>query len=477
MSRPQFVREHTESTALTQSFHRNEQGTLFCENVALEEIAHRFGTPTYVYSKAMIESRFDAYDRAFGAAPHLICYAVKANATMGILETLARRGAGFDTVSGGEILKAVAAGADPSKIVFSGVGKSRPEIALALFAGIRCFNVESIEELERIEAEAARLGRRAPIAVRVNPDVDPHVEERIATGLGTSKFGVDREDVLPLYRRAQSLPHIEVVGISCHIGSQIRTTEPYLKMVAVLADIVRALRAEGIVLKHIDFGGGAGVAYRAGEETLNPATLVDALLAATRQALPEENLTYLIEPGRSIVAESGVLLTRVEFLKHAGAGTRYAIVDASMTDLLRPALYGAWHEIERVEAPLNEEQTKALGPVSIAGPVCESTDILGRNRMLAAQDNDLLVVRTTGAYGMSMASNYNSRPLPFEVLIDSDRIEPLRPRRQTALDLIASQRSLCTDEEAQANRRRATALYEETAEFVRFMKESLERHI
>ena len=252
--------EHSESIMPAQCFRRSaKDGSLWCEDVPLENVARRFGTPTYVYSRKMVESRFDAYDSAFGQTPHLVCYAVKANATLGILELLARRGAGFDTVSAGEILKAVAAGADPSKIVFSGVGKSRPEIALALFAGIRCFNVESVEELERIEAEAARLGRRAPIAVRVNPDVDPHVEERIATGLGTSKFGVDRADVLPLYRRAKMLPHIDIVGISCHIGSQIRTTAPYLQMVTVLADIVHALRAEGITLQHIDFGGGAGV--------------------------------------------------------------------------------------------------------------------------------------------------------------------------------------------------------------------------
>lgn len=466
------AREHSESEPLAQSFGRpTPDGTLWCEGVSLEEIARRFGTPTYVYSKAMIESRFDAYDRAFGETPHLVCYAVKANAALGILETLASRGAGFDTVSGGEILKAVAAGADPKKIVFSGVGKSRPEIALALFAGIRCFNIESIEELERIEAEAARLGRRAPIAVRVNPDVDPHVEERIATGLGTSKFGVDRDDVLPLYRRARELPHVEIVGISCHIGSQIQSTEPYLCMVEVLADIVRQLHAEGIVLKHIDFGGGAGVAYRESEKTLPPSELVSALVEKAREVLPGEALTYLIEPGRSIVAEAGVLLMRVEFLKHARAGARYAIVDASMSELLRPALYGAWHEIERVGSAAAQTEL----PISIAGPVCESTDILGRNRIIATFDNDLLVARTAGAYGMSMASNYNSRPLPFEVLVSGDRVEPLQKRRQTPLDLIEAQRSLLDKSAAGEARERAAALYEETAAFVRFMKESLER--
>lgn len=473
MTASNIDQEHSESIMPAQCFRRSaKDGSLWCEDVPLENVARRFGTPTYVYSRKMVESRFDAYDSAFGQTPHLVCYAVKANATLGILELLARRGAGFDTVSGGEILKAVAAGADPSKIVFSGVGKSRPEIALALFAGIRCFNVESVEELERIEAEAARLGRRAPIAVRVNPDVDPHVEERIATGLGTSKFGVDRADVLPLYRRAKTLPHIDIVGISCHIGSQIRTTAPYLQMVTVLADIVHALRAEGITLQHIDFGGGAGVAYRPGEETLDPRTLVEALTAEVRRLLPEENLTALIEPGRSIVAEAGVLLTRVEFLKHAGAGTRYAIVDASMTDLLRPALYGAWHEIEPVAASSDNDEA---APVSIAGPVCESTDILGRNRHLAARDNELLAVRTAGAYGRSMASNYNSRPLPFEVLVSSDQIEPLQCRRQTPLDLIATQQSLLQADRSSENRARAAQLYEETADFVRFMKESLER--
>ena len=243
-------------------------------------------------------------------------------------------------------------------------------------------------------------------------------------------------------------------------------------MVTVLADIVHALRAEGITLQHIDFGGGAGVAYRPGEETLDPRTLVEALTAEVRRLLPEENLTALIEPGRSIVAEAGVLLTRVEFLKHAGAGTRYAIVDASMTDLLRPALYGAWHEIEPVAASSDNDEA---APVSIAGPVCESTDILGRNRHLAARDNELLAVRTAGAYGRSMASNYNSRPLPFEVLVSGDQIEPLQCRRQTPLDLIATQQSLLQADRSSENRARAAQLYEETADFVRFMKESLER--
>ncbi len=434
--------ENCQAAPLFEGFIRRESagGALFCEDVPVAELARRFGTPLYVYSKRMIESRYDAYDQAFGDEAHAVCYAAKANAAQGILELLAQRGAGFDTVSGGEIERVLAAGADPKKIVFSGVGKSRKSIAMAILAGIRAFNIESIEELDRIEAIAAELKKTAPVAVRINPDIDAHVDHHVATGIAESKFGVDLCDALPLYRRAHSLPHIEVVGVSCHIGSQIQSAAPYLEMADMLAKIASGLDAEGIELKHVDIGGGAGIAYRSGEHALRPQELIPAVLERLKASLPKgKAYEYIVEPGRSIVAEAGILLTRVEFIKRIRTGRRFAIVDAAMTDLLRPALYGAWHHVERV-APASEGAEESL--FDIAGPVCESTDVLAEGRRLALAQDDLLVFRNAGAYGMSMASNYNSRPLPFEMLVSDNQAIPLQRNRQTPLDLIESERSL-----------------------------------
>lgn len=449
-----------------QGFHRpvEDGGALWCEDVPLTRIAESVGTPVYVYSRAMIEERFKRYSDAFDARPHLVCYAVKANSAVAILEALARLGAGFDTVSWGEILRVVAAGADPKRIVFSGVGKSRREIALALLANIRCFNVESAEELDRLEEVAARLNRKAPIALRVNPDVDPHVDRRIATGVGSSKFGIDKSDVLEIYEQAAKLPHIEILGISCHIGSQLQSVDPYLEMIDVLAELISELAHRGIAVRQIDLGGGAGVAYRAGEETLDPSSLIAAMLARLDEKLPKNNLEVLVEPGRSITAQAGVLLTRVEFLKRVHSGARYAIVDAAMTDFMRPALYGAWHEIERVVPELEKRPAGAPDQekLSIAGPVCESTDVFARDRSISAADDDLLVFRTTGAYGMSMASNYNSRPLPFEVLIDGSRVIPLQRRRQSPIDLIDLEAPLEGPDAPAPGRDRAVGLCHKT---------------
>lgn len=409
---------------------RADDGSLWCDGVRLSAVAESFGTPCYVYSKAKIMERFDAYETAFGHSKHLVCYAVKANSAVGILETLAAAGSGFDTVSGGEILRALEAGASPEKIVFSGVGKSERDIALALFAGIRCFNIESPEELERISAIARDCGRRARIAVRVNPDVDAHVDEHVATGIGTSKFGVDKDDVPALYLRARELGNCDIAGISCHIGSQIESIDPYLEMIGILSGIAQKLQRNGITLEHVDIGGGAGVAYRSSETTLEPRCFIPRLDAEIRRHFGD-GIEVMVEPGRSIVAEAGVLLTRCEFVKTARGGARFAIVDASMTELLRPALYRAHHEIERAEPTSSKPEL-----VTIAGPVCESTDILAKNRQLAVAPDDLLAIRNAGAYGMTMASNYNSRPLPMEVMIDGSRMIPLRHKRQTTIDLV-----------------------------------------
>lgn len=414
----------------TPGLRRAADGSLWCDGVRLAAVAESFGTPCYVYSKAKILERYGAYEAAFGSGKHLVCYAVKANSAVGVLEALAAAGSGFDTVSGGEILRALEAGASPEKIVFSGVGKSERDIALALFAGIRCFNIESPEELERLSAIARDCGRRARIAVRVNPDVDAHVDEHVATGVGTSKFGVDKDDVPALYLRARELGNIDISGISCHIGSQIESIEPYLEMIGILSGIAEKLAREGIQLDHVDLGGGAGVAYRAGERTLEPRDVIPTLDAEARRRFGP-GIEVMVEPGRSIVAEAGALLTRCEFVKTARGGVRFAIVDASMTELLRPALYRAHHEIERAEPTAAAPEL-----VNVAGPVCESSDVLAKNRLLAVAPDDLLVIRNAGAYGMTMASNYNSRPLPMEVLVDGSRMIPLRKRRQTALDLV-----------------------------------------
>jgi diaminopimelate decarboxylase len=400
-------------------------GELAAEGVALAEIAAKHGTPCFVYSRAAIEGAFATFDRAFAGVPHLVCYAMKANSNLAIINLLARLGSGFDIVSGGELARAIAAGADPARIVFSGVGKTDAEMASALELGILCFNLESASELEHLNRVAGSLGRRAPISFRVNPDVDPKTHRYISTGLKGDKFGVAFHDALPLYRRAASLPHVAVRGIDMHIGSQITTLEPHCEAAAKAFDLVDRLGAEGIALEHIDLGGGIGIRYR-DEETIAPADYA----AAIRALLGKRPLKLLFEPGRMLVGNAGALLTRVLYLK-PGADRNFAIVDAAMNDLLRPALYDAWHEVRAV-APRSGPPTVW----QIVGPVCESADFLAHDRVLDLEEGDLLAVLSAGAYAMAMSSNYNSRPRAAELVVDGITAHLVRPR-EVAEELFA----------------------------------------
>ena len=396
-------------------------GELHAEGVPLSAIAERFGTPCYVYSRAALEGRFRAFDDAFAGVPHLVCYAVKANSNLAVLNILARLGSGFDIVSGGELARVIAAGGDPAKIVFSGVGKTAAEMEAALAAGIRCFNVESAAELEALNAIACRRGRIAPISLRVNPDVDPKTHPYIATGLKDTKFGVAFADAPQLYRRAAGLPGVEVRGIDCHIGSQITDLTACVEAAAKMFGLVDRLAADGIALDHVDLGGGLGVRYR-DEETIDPY----AYALAIREVLGARRHELLFEPGRFLIGDAGVLLTRVMYLK-PGDGHDYAIVDAAMNDLLRPALYDAWHAVESVRK--SDVPTRRW---HVVGPVCESADFLARDRLLALADGDLLAVRGAGAYGFAMSSNYNSRPRACEVVVSGDTMHLVRPRESTA---------------------------------------------
>ena len=408
-------------------------GSLHCESVPLEAIARRFGTPTFVYSRRAIVTAYRAYADALGGRPSLVCYAMKANSNLAILDLLAREGCGFDIVSGGELARALAVGADPQRIVFSGVGKTRGEIDAALGAGIRCFNVESEPELELIEAVAMARGGRAPVSVRVNPDVDPQTHPYISTGLKNNKFGVAYADTRSLYQRAARSAHLQVVGIDCHIGSQITELAPYLDAADRILDLVQALESDGIELHHIDFGGGLGIQYRdeapptAGEVIRGLLQRVDARGLGGR--------TVMVEPGRSIVGAAGALLTRVEFLKH-GEAKNFAIVDAAMNDLMRPALYQAWMRVEPVRP-----QATTPAVYDIVGPICESGDWLARERELALGRDALLAVLDAGAYAMSMASNYNSRPRAAEVMVDGERMYEVHSR-ETIAELMAGESTL-----------------------------------
>ncbi|MCU0936373.1 MAG: diaminopimelate decarboxylase [Gammaproteobacteria bacterium] len=409
------------------------EGRLHAEGVDLSALAETFGTPCYVYSRAAIEAAWRAYDRAFGARPHLVCYAVKANANLAVLNVLARLGAGFDIVSAGELERVLAAGGDPGRVVFSGVGKSRAEMARALEAGIRCFNVESVPELERLEEVAAALGRRAPVSLRVNPDVDPETHPYIATGLRDSKFGVAIDEAEAVYRRATALPHLEVLGVDCHIGSQLTSVSPFLDALDRVLDLVDRLAAAGTPLRHVDLGGGLGVRYR-DERAPDPGELVTALL--TR--LAGRTLEVLLEPGRSVIGPAGLLLTRVEYVK-TGAGRDFVIVDAAMNDLLRPALYQAWQSVVPVVPRAGEGRR-----CDVVGPVCETGDFLARDRVLTVRPGDLLAVQTAGAYGFAMSSNYNARPRAAEVMVDGARAHLAR-RRETPEELYAGERVLPDD--------------------------------
>jgi diaminopimelate decarboxylase len=393
-------------------------GRLWAEGVDLAVLAAEHGTPAYVYSRATLERHWRAFDSAFGARPHLVCYAVKANSNLAVLNLLARLGSGFDIVSGGELERVLRAGGDPGKVVFSGVGKQPAEMRRALEIGIRCFNVESAPELEQLQQIAAELDVRAPVSLRVNPDVDAGTHPYISTGLKENKFGIAVEDARAVYRRARELPNIRITGLDCHIGSQLTDTRPFVDALARVLDLARALEQDGIALEHLDLGGGLGVRYR-DEQPPQPADYLQPLLEALRDC-PYE---ILIEPGRAIIANAGLLLTRVTYLK-CGAHKNFAIVDAAMNDLLRPALYGAWQDI----IPVAPRTGGSKRTYDVVGPVCETGDFLGKDRELTLEPGDLLAVRSAGAYGFSMSSNYNTRPRAVELLVDGEQVHVARQR-------------------------------------------------
>lgn len=394
-------------------------GELFAENVALSQIAQRFGTPCFVYSRAALEQAFRNYDQAFGQRPHRICYAMKANSNLAILNLFARMGSGFDIVSGGELARVIAAGGDPGKTVFSGVGKTRDDMRQALTAGVMCFNVESESELERLNDVAREMSRKAPVSIRVNPDVDAKTHPYISTGLKENKFGVAFGEALRIYRKAHALGSLKVVGIDCHIGSQLTELAPFIDAFRKVLELVDTLAAEGIELKHLDFGGGLGIRYH-DEMPPPPDSYVKALL----DCVGDRQQEILLEPGRSLVGNAGVLLTRVEYLKH-GDVRNFAVVDAAMNDLIRPALYDAYHEIRQVRP-----STAGSKRYEIVGPVCETGDFLARDRELAVREGDLLAVMSAGAYGMSMSSNYNSRARAAEVMVDGGNVHLIRERER-----------------------------------------------
>ncbi|HEV2685345.1 MAG TPA: diaminopimelate decarboxylase, partial [Actinomycetota bacterium] len=382
-------------------------GALCVEGVALADVAARYGTPSFVYSRAALESAYREFDGAFAGLPHLTCYALKANPNLAVLDVFARLGSGFDVVSGGELARVAAAGGDVRKVVFSGVGKSDAELRQALELGIHCFNVESESELRHLDRIAGAMGKRAPVSLRVNPDVDPQTHPYIATGLKESKFGIAFADALPLYRRAAGLAHIALTGIDIHIGSQITALEPYRVAATRVLELVDALASEGIRLAHVDLGGGIGIRYRdeAPVELADYAAMIAELFRGRRESL-------VFEPGRRLTGNAGVLLTRVAYLK-PGPELSFAVVDAAMNDLIRPALYDAWHAVRPVRP-----RSEASRVWQIVGPVCESADFLARDRELSLAEGDLLAILSAGAYAMAMSSNYNSRPRASEVLID-----------------------------------------------------------
>ena len=409
-------------------------GALCAEQVSLEEVARRFGTPCYVYSRAAIESRYAQFERALAGRPSLIAYSVKANGNLALLALLARLGAGFDIVSGGELARVLAAGGEAGKVVFSGVGKSEAEIAQALAAKVLCLNLESEAELGRVASVAARLGVKAPIAFRVNPDVDAKTHPHISTGLKQNKFGVPYGEAERLYREATANAHLRVVGIGCHIGSMMAGAAPFIDAATKIISLAERLERAGIALSHVDLGGGFGIRYRADA----PQASIDEFLDGALGVLAGRKQTLIVDPGRAIVGEAGLLLTRVEYLK-PGEAKSFAVVDAAMNDLIRPALYDAWHEVLPVrEAAESGAQARVY---DVVGPVCESADFLARDRRLALRDGELLAVMCAGAYGMAMSSNYNSRPRPAEVLIEGANARLVR-ERETVEQLFAAEHIL-----------------------------------
>jgi diaminopimelate decarboxylase len=405
-------------------------GVLCAEQVPLDDIARRFGTPCFVYSRAAIEAAYREYERALSGRDSLVCYSVKANSNLAVLALLARLGAGFDIVSGGELARVLAAGGDARKTLFSGVGKTEAEIETALQKNVLCLNLESEGELARVEKVALRLGRRAPVAFRVNPDIDARTHPYISTGLRENKFGVAYADAERLYSQAARLPHIEIVGIGCHIGSQLTSAAPFVDAAGRIAALADRLARAGIALRHIDIGGGIGIRYQ--DEKLEP---IGAFLDGALGMLAGRKEALIVDPGRSIVGNAGVLLSRVEHVK-PGDPRSFVVIDAAMNDLVRPALYGAWHEVRPVREP---ESGAAQAVYDIVGPICESGDFLAKDRRLAAREGDLLALMSAGAYAMAMSSNYNSRPRAAEVLVEGATAHLVRGR-ETVEQLFALER-------------------------------------
>lgn len=403
-------------------------GELCAEQVPVAAIAAAVGTPCYIYARATLERHWHAFDQALGDHPHLVCYAVKANSNLAVLNLLARLGSGFDIVSVGELERVLAAGGDPGKVVFSGVGKRRDELERALAVGIRCFNVESEAELALLAQVAAEQGRRAPVSLRINPDVDANTHPYISTGLKQNKFGIAMTRALAVYAQAAASPHLEVVGVDCHIGSQLTQMTPFVDALERVLALVARLETQGIVIRHLDLGGGLGIRYRDEEPPL-PAEHAAALLRQLR----DKPYEILLEPGRAIVGNAGILVTRVELLKQ-GEDRDFAVVDAAMNDLLRPALYSAWQAI----VPVKPRASNQPRTYDVVGPICETGDFLGKDRELHLEAGDLLAVRSAGAYGFAMSSNYNARPRVAEVMVDGDRFQVVR-RRETVAELYAGE--------------------------------------
>lgn len=404
---------------------------LFAEDIAVQDIVKKYGSPCYIYSRATLERHWHAFDKAFQDHSHLICYAVKANSNIGLLNLLARLGSGFDIVSIGELERVIAAGGDPKKVVFSGIGKREDEILAALKIGIRCFNIEVRDELDRINHLAKLLGVIAPVSFRVNPNVDAKTHPYISTGLKENKFGIDIDQALTEYRRAATMPNINIIGIDCHIGSQLTETGPFLDALDKLLELVSALKADNINLHHLDLGGGLGIRYNT-ETPPKPADYVELIL----ERLGANDFEILLEPGRAIVGNAGILVTQIEYLKPT-PHKNFAIVDAAMNDLMRPSLYSAWQEI----IPIVKNSNAPEKLWDIVGPVCETGDFLGKERMLKLAQGDLLAIRSSGAYGFSMSSNYNSRPRVPELMVDGNQVHLIRDR-ESLVDLWSSEHLL-----------------------------------
>ena len=405
--------------------YKNEQ--LYVEDLPVKQLAEEFGTPLYIYSRATLERHWHAFDSALGEHPHLICYAVKANSNIGILNVMAKLGSGFDIVSQGELERVLAAGGEASKVVFSGVAKSRAEIMRALEVGIRCFNVESVAELHHINQIAGEMGKVAPISLRVNPDVDAHTHPYISTGLKENKFGVSVDEAREVYKLAATLPHVKITGMDCHIGSQLTELQPFLDATDRLIRLMEQLKEDGITLKHLDLGGGLGVTYT-DETPPHPSDYAAALLNKLKGY---ENLEIILEPGRAIAANAGILVAKVQYLK-SNESRNFAITDTGMNDMIRPALYEAYMNIIEIDRTLERE--KAI--YDVVGPVCETSDFLGKQRELAIAEGDYIAQRSAGAYGASMSSNYNSRPRTAEVLVDGNKAHLIR-RRESLSELWA----------------------------------------